>query len=716
MLRLIKLRIKSLYNDIKTSVFLVIFPVVTLIFLVDSFTLTKLFLFLFCLISIFFKSKKLFFITLVLVSIIFANLLVRKIVYKCDAKTFDTEFIIIDKKEAGKKFRYTVKKSGKKYYLYDSKNFNLGTKIYLSGKKAKVFKEHLKDTFSYESYLRHASIYGIIKTDTINVTGHKFVTRQIGHTIGNYFKNNYKKNSQIIILALLIGNKELISDEDYENISQIGIGHLFVISGLHMGLIITFLTRILKMMKIKEKPQAIIITIFLILYLIITNFLISIIRVIITYVIKKGCKQINSLDVISFNILIVLLINPLYLFSYSFLLSYIISFFIIYMDLKETKSFKQQLKTNLTISLFSVIITLPIIMRINPTINLLSIFFNLFYIPIFTKFLLPLTFLTAVIKPVDIIFNFIVSIFFRLNGFFSKWTFFNINVFFASEIIIFLYYITIFLFIKRKKVILSIIILIFMLVVNNVRLVNFSDEVYFFDLKEGESSLISLHNNQFNVLIDTGIKDDNSLVSYLKVLNIKKLDLVLISHGDDDHIGGLKKIIDTFHVKLVGLSFFDDVSQEKYLALNANIDYILLKKGDQLKNKYIDMRFIHPAKKYNNINDNSNCFILSLKKLSIFFTGDITAKAEKDLIVNQSFNVDILKLAHHGSITSTSEAFLNCVKFKLAIGQNGYNNIHGFPNQQVINRLKNSYYIMTIDYGSVVLRKKFYQKEFKVVS
>lgn len=139
-----------------------------------------------------------------------------------------------------------------------------------------------------------------------------------------------------------------------------------------------------------------------------------------------------------------------------------------------------------------------------------------------------------------------------------------------------------------------------------------------------------------------------------------------------------------------------------------------MKQNDNIKIKKINIDFLWPYKDTNDVNNNSLVFILRFFNMSILFTGDIEEKAEIELIKKvKTIEVNILKIAHHASNTSTKKDFLENIKFDIAVAMTGSKNTYGFPNHNTVNRLKNYNVYYTSESYTITFYKKFFEKKFK---
>lgn len=230
--------------------------------------------------------------------------------------------------------------------------------------------------------------------------------------------------------------------------------------------------------------------------------------------------------------------------------------------------------------------------------------------------------------------------------------------------------------------------------------------INFIDVSQGDSTLIRVDNK--NVLIDGGgsLYSDNFdvgekvLFPYLLDRGICKLDYILVSHFDADHCQGLTYILENMKVKNVIISSLGQNSKEYNdfinLAKKKNINIIYVKKGDKVRLGKAIIEILYPDNEEitdNAKNNNAIVCRLMWNDISILFTGDIEDIAEEKILKIYDNNLEklkstILKVAHHGSKTSSTSKFLEAVKPKIALIGVGKNNNFGHPNEGVIERLE----------------------------
>lgn len=215
-------------------------------------------------------------------------------------------------------------------------------------------------------------------------------------------------------------------------------------------------------------------------------------------------------------------------------------------------------------------------------------------------------------------------------------------------------------------------------------------KVSFLDVGQADSILINANNKY--MLIDAGNNEDGEkLVTYLKSLGIEKFDYVVGTHAHEDHIGGMDNIIDSFDIGtfympdvITTTKTFEDVldSLEKK---NLNFDTPQIGSTFDLGKAKIETIYVGNDSK--NLNDSSIILKLTYGNISFLFTGDTESDVEKTLL-NKDIESDVLKVAHHGSNTSSSNAFLKKVNPKYAIISVGAGNSYGHPKSVILDRLE----------------------------
>ncbi|MEG2597626.1 MAG: MBL fold metallo-hydrolase [Oscillospiraceae bacterium] len=213
-------------------------------------------------------------------------------------------------------------------------------------------------------------------------------------------------------------------------------------------------------------------------------------------------------------------------------------------------------------------------------------------------------------------------------------------------------------------------------------------KVHYIDVGQGDSMLIQA--GKSNILIDAGENDRAAeVVSYLKGAGVQTLDLIIATHGHSDHIGGMDSVIDHFDVKKIIMTALPDAlvpTTRAYTDLLRSIQKKGLKitkakAGDQFDFGGGTLSILGPIKDYDDLNNTSVVAKFAYGDLSFLFTGDMESKAEKDLLkAKTDVSATVLKVGHHGSRSSSGQAFINAVGascYTIEVGnENKYNHPH----------------------------------------
>lgn len=653
--------------------------------------------------------------TLVVLLTIFRLSIVKKSIYNTNTKK--VEGIVKDIHIIDDKVDITLKAKEDlivTYYKKDKEqiNINLGDKILVIGEFTKPASPKIQYLFNYKKYLERKNIYFKVQaTSIIKLKNNKNIFYEIKKIIIKRIPNRY-------LYTFILGDKKYLDKDVIRSYQENGISHLFAISGMHITLLTGMLSKLLKKMKVSEEQEYFIITIFLINYLIIVGITPSILRGILFYIFftlnKLYYFYIKPVNIYLFIISLSLLVNPNYLFDIAFQYSYLISLSLI--SLSSTLQSNNYIKSLLKVSIISFIVSIPITIRNFYQINILSIIYNLFYVPLVSIVIFPMSLLVLVIPKLNIIYNIFIIILETTSTFFSKINTLKLVFIKLPNIVYIIYFIIILIYIFRNKKEYLYILLILLTVHFSIPIISNNNYIDIIDVGQGDSILI--HLNRKNILIDTGgdtsyssNKDGeiffNTIYPTLKSNGIKKLDYLILSHGDKDHMGEAKKIVESIDVNKV----IFNVGSYNYLEKNLiktlkrkNIKYY-----KNIENIYIrntPIYFLNTGI-YNNENDNSNVLYFIVNNYKFLLMGDAGVDKEKDILNEYSIeDIDFLKVGHHGSDTSSSKEFIDIMNPKYSIISVGENNRYNHPKKSVLNTLSNSKIYRTDKDGSIEIKIK----------
>lgn len=215
--------------------------------------------------------------------------------------------------------------------------------------------------------------------------------------------------------------------------------------------------------------------------------------------------------------------------------------------------------------------------------------------------------------------------------------------------------------------------------------------IFYLNVGQGDSTFITI--NGVNMLIDCGNDSDGYYVSqFLKAQEVEKIDYFIVTHFDEDHMGGAYKIFEELEIGILYIpqGSNDTKTYEKFInsieEYNINIDTTLVANKDKtysLGNSEWKVLNINGDTQ----NDSSIVIELDYGNTKYLFMGDASSNVEEKVDWNE---VDVLKVAHHGSSKSTTDEFLKIIKPTYAIISVGENNGYGFPEQAVLDNLENN--------------------------
>jgi len=609
------------------------------------------------------------------------------------------------------------------YYTKENNiDYNLGDEIIVEGKTTIPVTNTVPNTFNYKHYILSKKINYIINADKIikvkNNTRLRYILKnKIINHIENYKTSNYLK-------TFILGDSEEIDLNIKETFQKNGISHLFAVSGMHLSLFSAILMIVLRKLRLKENIISIITIIFFIFFSFLTNYSPSILRALLMFILLKVNKLLN-LKLKSIYILLLvlsglLLFNPFYIYNLGFIFSFTTSASIIIYN-NIINNYKHYISKVFITSLIAFLTSIPIMIQNFYEINIITPINNIIFVPLISFIVFPLSLITLFIKPLDNVLQIIINILEFLSVIINK---LKISLIISKKpyIIVVLYYIIIIIFIngittKNYKKILPLILL--LIVHSNIKYLVNDIKITILDVGQGDSLIIELKNNK-SLLIDTGgyINDEYSIVknktiNYLKSKGINELKYLILTHGDYDHMGEAINLVENFKVEKIifNCGEFNELEQDLIKILDKKkIPYYSCIKELNIDNNKL---YFLNNKDYGNENDNSSVIYTELNNYKFLFMGDAGVEVEEDLTKKYNLkDIDVLKVGHHGSRTSSSKEFIDEINPKYSIISVGKNNRYGHPNDSVLENLEDSKIYRTDQDGSIMFKIK--NNKFKI--
>ena len=599
-------------------------------------------------------------------------------------------------------FKLTIKGKEKLIvYISNIENIELGDKVVVKGKYTLPKKATIPNNFDYQKYLYNNHIFYIMYAKELKIIKkNQNITFKIKKYIldktSNYTNNGY-------LNAFIIGDKTDL--EFYETYQNNGISHLFALSGMHISMLSLIIYKLVN----KFKHKDLIVIMFLLFYITLTNFSASILRTIIFFIILKLNKNldlnISTKNALLITLSIIMIYNPLIVFDIGFQYSGLVTFGLIV----STKYYKKNYFYNLFITSFiALLFSVPITLYNNYELNLLSILNNLINVPLITFVIYPLSLLTFLLKFLEPIYNLTINLLEFINNISSI---FSLNIIVPKIHIIFylIYYLLIYLYIESNNKKYILIACLYLLSFKLKPFIDRNNYVYYLDVGQGDSSLIIY--NDIVVMNDTGGTSNYNVssgcIKLLKSLGYSHIDYLILTHGDFDHMGDSIYLINNYKVKNVVLN--NDIFNELETNLIKELKKKKIKYYQNVEKIPISNNIITilNTEEYDNENDNSNVIYIELNNYNFMFMGDAGVDKEKDILERYNIsNIDVLKVGHHGSKTSSSKSFINKINPKYSIISVGKNNRYGHPNKEVLNNLDHSKIYRTDEDGSIMFKIK----------
>jgi len=541
------------------------------------------------------------------------------------------------------------------------------------------------NTFDYCKYLKTLNIYITAKSDKIDVlTKNKLnfvenISNMVRKKVKEFTLNTLEKTEAGILNALIIGDESSLEHKIESDYKKAGMLHLLVVSGGHTVFLIILLKKIVSFLGVSKNLSKILYILTILIYIVITGATPSILRaglgliiVIIASFLGRQNDTFTTMGTVAF---ILFINNPNILFSLSFLLSFggVLGIIICYPKVskrlnKIPKIIAEPLSLTISAQLFVTPITIysfniiywgGIISNIF-TLNLSGIIMMIGIILFILYLLIP----PVVFFPMKLL-SILVFIMNKIAGFFGKIDWLCQYVTTPNTFSIILYYMLLFyifsekriinktdenslvvinnkfisFFIKKRKAIIVFAGIVSLLILN-IKIIDFdkSLKIDVIDVGHGDSILITTPNNK-HILIDTGDKyyqgdkisdaGEQTIIPYLLKQGIKKIDLIVLTHMDSDHIGGFQSISKAINVNTLAIST-NSKQKEKYnfiknTALDKNIKIRTLKRGDKFKVDNVEFDVLMPQKGEEITNENNDSIVLLMKHQGkkVLFMGDL---------------------------------------------------------------------------------------------
>lgn len=591
----------------------------------------------------------------------------------------------------------------------------LWDRVYITGEVSIPKERSNPGTFDYRRYLKSIGIRCIITAENIeNVKkagGIAALLKSAKCRTADIFESALGDDSAVV-MGLLFGETSGIDEDIIETFRRGGTAHVLAVSGLHLGLLYSFLCRFKR--KKRSIPADIAIVLALSAYTALAGFTASVVRACLMIFIHIAGNHLNRrYDLISstcVSMIIILAVNPMQIYSAGFQMSFLAVITLGVMIPLIQKKIKGILLPMIAVQMGMV----PYTMYVFNYVSLTSVISN---IPVYfiAAAMIPagisviaFCWLPVIARPAAMITGLLVKLLLWCNDFTYMGGVFTFDVASPSVIFLAVYYIFIFYMcseagqialIRRnyKKIAAVFAAAVICGAVCSVYLSDGFEKTDMVFVDVGQGDCLHIKAGGKNLLIDGGGSFNynvgkSTLKPYLLKNGVTKIDMAIATHLHTDHYQGLKELSQTYRIKKLGVYEANSVN-ENHLKKEFKTDEILyLAAGDVINmSRNVSVEVLSPDRgnPLDEKDENKNSLVLrvNVKGSSVLMTGDIDEKGEKTLIADTDIKADILKIAHHGSRYSSCEKFIAVAAPKIAVIQVG-KNTYGHPSEEVIKRLE----------------------------
>nr|WP_321316010.1 ComEC/Rec2 family competence protein [uncultured Ligilactobacillus sp.] len=583
-----------------------------------------------------------------------------------------------------------------------------------------------ENQFNYRNFLLSKNIYYIAFVNKINCkskTANSLIEKIIinihiiREKLINYF-NTFPKILGSYASALILG---ILTDDFYEtsnNIRTLGLLYLFCLSGMHVFFIRRYITDILQLFRISKEVIDLILLLVFPCYCIIGGENLSLVRAVLmiclgiisSFVLKV---PLSGIECWSIALIIHLAFFPALLYSLGAQLSYLMTF--ILLSSEEESSIFLNFKLNNY--------SMPLILNSTFQWNILTSILSIVVGYLFEKIIFPLTIIGISMPIFKSGVSFVLNIFDHWFKCLASLPF--LITFGKMPIVIVIFILFIQFRCENRKNLMIKYFLIVMVYFITFCFIHFplTNEIVYFDIGQGDSTLIREKFNRNIILIDTGGKvtfNDNKekqntigesvIANYLLSKGINRIDGLYLTHQDTDHVGYFPSI----GKKIYFSKIFVPAGMERLKSFRSRLAKIKEQKVKVIPTTFLssnenNIKILHPFNSGKGRNQDSLVLYKKIESFRFIFTGDLDQNGELKVINSYpNLKVDILKTGHHGSKTSTNDDFVQKIQPKLAVISAGRHNRYGHPNQETLDVLNrhNIPYLITAKNGMIKVEIK----------
>ncbi len=618
-----------------------------------------------------------------------------------------------------------------KIMVYDKqhRDISIGQTVTLRGKTGSFQKARNPGNFDQLRYYAQQNIYGVIWCeDILKIEGEENCFKESLYQLKIQCKANIcqimgDKNGAILS-AMLLGDKNNIDADVKEVYQKNGIGHILAISGLHISFLGLGVYHMIRKTGLGYVGSGLLAGILLSIYILMIGYSVSAVRAFIMLLFRIGAdvsgRVYDGLTALCVAATVTVGMQPQAFVDAGFLLSYgaILGIMFVLPAMERMFRVRWKIITGCYASMAVNIILFPIILFFYYEFSVYSIFTNLLVIPLMSVVIglgmlgsIGSFFSWSIGKLFLNVCNVVLDLFELITRTSSKLPFSRAVVGQPDLWKLIFYYLVLFVLLvgvfhcKKRKGIRrmrwifcgSFVLLIFLMAYKP----RGDLSITMLDVGQGDSTFLrGPEGNTY--LIDGGSSDVSQVAKYrlepfLKSQGVGELDYVFVTHGDTDHYNGIAEMLERqdVGVKLKHLVFpcnwkqDEDLVSLAQLGQKQGVAVLVMQANERIQEGELQILCIQPTLQDGNLKGNGGSLVLEVhyREISLLCTGDVELEGEAILTQRIQGSFTILKVAHHGSKSSSTEKFLEVVRPKIALISAGEDNAYGHPHEETLMRL-----------------------------
>lgn len=626
-------------------------------------------------------------------------------------------------------------------YTPKGDSYPIGCELSIYGTIYQLNKADNPGQFDGELYYQSQGILYTFQTEAvISFHGECFLRETMEcyrEHLGQTLMKIYNERDGGILKAVLLGDKSSLREEDELLYQKNGISHLLAISGLHISMLGISLYRLFRKCNLAFLEAGLPSGILLFLYGMMTGFGISTIRAVCMFLVMIFAdifgRAYDMASAMALAAIIILLRNPLQARQAGFLLSFgaVIGICVVYPVLQSVFQIKKKRFRAILFSLSISLITYPVSVHFFYEYSSYSLLLNFIVIPCMPLVMgfggvgmLAGCVIPAAGRLIGFPAHLVLSIYEILGRWMMKLPFAVLRLGCEEPWQLITYYVVLLigllsLWYGRRRIFCVFLPIAVMFVT-----LRFHSPLEFtmLDVGQGDGLFLRLP-SKTTYFIDGGSSNvkkvgEYRILPYLKYEGVSKLDYVILTHLDEDHMNGMAELLEmvgTMDGVSIGTMLFPDIENpdETYLELwtlaeEKGVSVDTIGAGDRFCEEDFTMECLYPVKEsYSTDKNNSSAvMLLTYKKFTMLLSGDLGWEGEKALLNRGALKaIDVWKVSHHGSKYSGCEEFLEMINPQVSLVSAGKNNIYGHPSAELLKRLENvgSQVKTTIESGAIFI-------------